>query len=167
MKKLLTFFFISITILSSCKSEKKDKKSSKEPIKNEYASFGNKISSNNTLTTMLAYDKMKTLAVGDTINLKFTSTIKEVCTKKGCWMKLPLNDQTETMVRFKDYSFFMPLDSKGKEVIVSGKAFIKETSVDELKHYAEDAGKSKEEIEKITNPKKEFAFLADGVLMKK
>ncbi|CAL2095377.1 DUF4920 domain-containing protein [Tenacibaculum sp. 190524A02b] len=167
MKKLLTFFFISLTILSSCKSEKKEEKSSKEPIKNEYASFGSKISSNNTLSTMLAYDKMKTLTVGDTINLKFTSTIKEICTKKGCWMKLPLNDQTETMVRFKDYSFFMPLDSKGKEVIVSGKAFIKETSVNELKHYAEDAGKSKEEIEKITNPKKEFAFLADGVLMKK
>lgn len=82
-------------------------------------------------------------------------------------MKLPLKDSLETMVRFKDYGFFMPLDAKGKEVIVNGKAFVKETSVEELQHYAEDAGKTKEEIAQITAPKVEFAFEADGVLLKK
>ena len=61
----------------------------------------------------------------------------------------------------------MPLDSKDREVIVEGKAFVKITPVEELKHYAEDAGKSLEEIAKITEPKTEFAFEADGVLMKK
>ena len=40
-----------------------------------------------------------------------------------------------------------------------------ETSVDELKHLAEDAGKSEAEIAKITEPKKEFKFLADGVVI--
>lgn len=82
-------------------------------------------------------------------------------------MKLALADGTETMVRFKDYGFFMPLDSKDREVIVNGKAFVKKTSVKELRHYAEDAGKTKEEIAKITEPKIEFTFEADGVLMKK
>ena len=105
--------------------------------------------------------------IGDTVNVKFTSAIKEVCVKKGCWMKLPLTEETETMVKFKDYGFFMPLDSKGKEVIVEGKAFVKITPVAELQHYAEDAGKSKEEIAKITEPKMEFSFEAKGVLMKK
>ena len=81
-------------------------------------------------------------------------------------MKLSLDNEEETMVRFKDYGFFMPLDSKDRTVIVEGKAFVKETPVDELRHYAEDAGKSKEEIEKITEPKKEYAFEANGVLMK-
>ena len=71
------------------------------------------------------------------------------------------------MVRFKDYGFFMPLDAAEKEVIVAGKAYVKETSVDELRHYAEDAGKTQEEIALITEPKKEFAFEANGVLMKK
>ena len=60
----------------------------------------------------------------------------------------------------------MPLDANGKEVIVAGKAFVQMTSVEELQHYAEDAGKSKEEIAKITAPKKEFAFEANGVLLK-
>jgi hypothetical protein len=81
-------------------------------------------------------------------------------------MKLPLSEETETMVRFKDYGFFMPLDSKGREVVLNGKAFVQETSVEELQHYAEDAGKTKEEIAQITTPKIEYTFEADGVLMR-
>ena len=38
-----------------------------------------------------------------------------------------------------------------------------ETSVKELRHYAEDAGKSKEEIAKITKPKVEIRVLANGI----
>jgi hypothetical protein len=44
---------------------------------------------------------------------------------------------------------------------------MKTTSVAELQHYAEDAGKSKEEIAKITEPKLELTFVADGVIVKK
>jgi hypothetical protein len=32
-----------------------------------------------------------------------------------------------------------------------------------LRHYAEDAGDSQEEIEKITEPKINFGFEADGI----
>jgi hypothetical protein len=39
--------------------------------------------------------------------------------------------------------------------------------VAELQHYAEDAGKSKEEIAKINSPKTELTFVADGVLVPK
>jgi hypothetical protein len=83
-------------------------------------------------------------------------------------MTLPAGNDDETiMVRFKDYGFFMPLDAAGKEVIVAGKAFVKEVSVADLKHYAEDAGKSSDEIANITEPAMEFAFEANGVLLKK
>jgi hypothetical protein len=41
------------------------------------------------------------------------------------------------------------------------------TTVAQLRHYAEDAGKSKEEIAKITEPKIELTFMADGVIVKK
>ncbi len=51
----------------------------------------------------------------------------------------------------------------GKTVVAEGTASIKETPVSELKHYAEDAGKSKEEIDMITTPKKEVVFNASGV----
>ena len=69
------------------------------------------------------------------------------------------------MVKFKDYGFFMPKDIAGKEVIINGKAYVEEVSVDEQRHYAEDAGKTKEEIAKITEPKRTFSFEADGVLI--
>ena len=163
---MIRFCAVALLVLTACKEEKKnDMPIVKEAI--AMSSFGDKITSENVLSAEAMLAKFENLKVGDTIPVKFSSTIKEVCSKKGCWMKLPLNETTETMVRFKDYGFFMPLDSKDSEVIVAGKAFVKETSVKELQHYAEDAGKSKEEIAKITEPKTEFAFEANGVLMKK
>ena len=62
------------------------------------------------------------------------------------------------------YGFFIPLNAEGS-VIVSGKAFISETSVDDLKHYAEDSGDTEEIIEAITIPEKTYSFEADGVLL--
>ncbi len=172
MKKFILLALIMLVVVA-CKEEKsKQHKTEKEveqtskTIVNGYASFGEKIESESSISATDMLEKFKTMQLGDTLEVKFNSKINEVCTKKGCWMKLKLDDNTETMVRFKDYGFFMPLDSKGKEVIVEGKAIIKETPVDELKHFAEDAGKSKEEIDAITEPKIEFAFEAHGVLMK-
>ena len=100
----------------------------------------------------------------DTLKLTLSGTIKEVCAKKGCWMTLSMPDDNDLMVRFKDYGFFVPLDAQG-EVLINGKAFISETSVEDLRHYAEDAGASKEEIERITTSKVSYNFEADGVLI--
>jgi hypothetical protein len=154
--------------LTACKKVKNTDKDVIEPKQETvYDSFGAKISLDGAITSEALLSKFKMMKVGDSINLKFTSIVKDVCSKKGCWMKLPLVDDAEAMVRFKDYGFFVPLDSKGREVVLNGKAFIQETSVKELQHYAEDAGKTKEEIAKITTSKIEYTFEADGVLMKK
>lgn len=169
MKNILKFSFIFLLILSACQKDAKEQKTSKAIHKTEtitkYASFGAKINKDQALSAKEMFAKFKTMNVGDTIDVKFASHIKEVCSKKGCWMKLPLANEQETMVRFKDYGFFMPLDAANKEVIVAGKAFVKITPIEELQHYAEDAGKSATEIAKITAPKKEFAFEANGVLL--
>ncbi|WP_046745962.1 DUF4920 domain-containing protein [Kordia zhangzhouensis] len=170
MKKII-FLLVAVLTFVSCKdvknSEKAVEKTSTENTQElAYASFGEKIDAENVLTVTEINEKFDNLQVGDTLNVKFTSKINSVCSKKGCWMRLDLGEEEEVMVKFKDYGFFMPLDAKG-EVIVNGKAFLQETSVDELKHYAEDAGKSEEEIAKITEPKKTVAFVADGVLLKK
>lgn len=167
MRKLFTILALAV-LVTACKSGKEDQKTEKkEVVEVAYESFGEKITDQDYLSSTDVLSKYKDLKVGDTLDVKFASTIKEMCSKKGCWMKLPTEEDQTVMVRFKDYGFFMPLNSEGKEVIVAGKAFVKETSVDELKHYAEDAGKSKEEIAKITEPKLELAFEASGVLMKK
>lgn len=96
---------------------------------------------------------------------KVKGTVYKVCEKKGCWMTLAQTDGEGIMIRFKDYKYFMPKDIVGKDVVLQGTAQKTTTSVEMLRHYAEDAGKSKEEIEKITQPKTEIEFIATGVLV--
>jgi hypothetical protein len=106
----------------------------------------------------------------DSLNVVVRAKVSEVCQAKGCWMNLvdPTSTaQGELFVQFKDYGFFMPKDLAGKEVIVEGKAYKEQTSVEELKHYAEDAGKSAEEIAAITEPVTEKKFMASGVVLVK
>ena len=91
--------------------------------------------------------------------------ITEVCPMKGCWMTMDVAGQ-EMMVRFKDYGFFVPKDAAGKTAVVQGQAVMDTVDVATLRHYAEDAGKSAEEINAITEPEVKLSFTADGVILK-
>ena len=97
---------------------------------------------------------------------KVTGTVESVCQVKGCWMKVKTANGETMRVMFKDYAFFVPKDITGKTVVFEGEAQMKTVPVEHLQHYAKDAGKSDEEIDKITEPKKELTFIADGVLVK-
>jgi len=96
---------------------------------------------------------------------RITGKVIEVCQEKGCWMQVEKANGEKLMVKFKCYAFFMPKNIIGKEVVLDGEATMKEVSVKQQRHYAADAGKSKEEIEKIQEPKKELQFVAKGVLV--
>jgi uncharacterized protein YdeI (BOF family) len=95
-------------------------------------------------------------------DLTIIGVIKEVCQAKGCWMTVDIGGEKMT-IKFKDYAFFMPKDASSKQVTFTGKAFKKVISVAEQKHLAEDAKKSKKEINAITKPKEEYRFEASGV----
>ena len=111
-------------------------------------------------------DVAKKLSDGEkTIDTKIKAKIVDVCPKKGCWLKLEMENGETAMVKMKDYGFFLPLAAKGKTVVIDGKVKIKNTSVEELRHYAEDAKKSKEEIAKITQPEKEVRVTAKGIVI--
>jgi len=107
--------------------------------------------------------KMKTTAA---LQATVTGEVENVCLKKGCWMTIKNSDGDPMRVTFKDYAFFMPMDIHNKQVIFKGKAYQDTTSVDMLRHYAEDEGLAKTEIDKITEPKVEIAFEATGVYIK-
>lgn len=125
--------------------------------------YGDKITADNALNID---DVAKKLNGGSTFEqVKIKAKVVEVCSKKGCWIKLQLADGTTAMVKMKDYGFFLPLAAVGKTVVIEGKVELKTTSVAELKHYAEDAKKSKEEIDAITQPQKEVKVLASGILV--
>jgi len=98
---------------------------------------------------------------------KISGKVVEVCTKKGCFMKLEQANKETVMVRFTDYAFFMPQNIVGKTVVVDGTAKKTTTSVEDLQHYAKDAGKTTTEIAAIKAPKTATEIMADGVLVVK
>mgnify|MGYP000465803324 CR=1 FL=1 len=108
---------------------------------------------------------VETLETQDSAIVTVTGEVDGVCSKKGCWMTLPISEETDLRVRFKDYAFFVPLDCSGKTATMQGVAKKEMISVDDLKHYAHDNGESEEEIAKITEPKVEYSFLANGVVI--
>ena len=112
------------------------------------------------------YDKaMRNAFTNGNVKTKISGTILETCAKKGCWMSLSTDADT-ILVRFRNYSFFVPTDGvEGKKAIVEGDLFVDTISVEMQRHYAEDAGKLKQEVEKITAPKLGLSFTADGVII--
>ncbi len=156
-----------LSVMTSCK----DKNEVSMPIDGimieNYDSYGKKISVNEVYSKNSSEKKYENLKIGDTIDLAFTSTVNAVCKAKGCWMRVALKDDKEAMVKFKEYGFFVPKDIENDTVIVQGKAFVSEVSIEEQRHYARDAGKSEDQINTITTPKKTYSFIADGVLIKK
>ena len=167
MKKIICFGALALIIMSC--QEKKDINTAKEIVENDvkYATFGDSIAADGAISKEELFDKYKTMKEGDTINVKFASNIEDVCQKKGCWMKIDLTKEENAFVKFKDYAFFVPMNAKDKEAVVNGKAFVSVESVDDLKHYAKDAGKSQEAIDSIVAPKVTYSFMADGVLIAK
>ncbi|MBZ9728818.1 DUF4920 domain-containing protein [Salegentibacter sp. JZCK2] len=168
MRKIASILALSL-IFIACKNEKSNNEAEvlaeADPV--SYNSFGAEITVENSLNSAEALEKFDSLKPGDTLELKFASKINSVCKMKGCWMILELPEEEDIRITFKDYGFFVPKDSENTEVIVEGKAFLNEMSVEDQKHYAEDEGKSKAEIAAITSPEITKAFIAKGVLLKK
>ncbi|WP_055446621.1 DUF4920 domain-containing protein [Lacinutrix mariniflava] len=166
MRKVVLALAVVFSIVA-CKEAKKEEavEVAKEMAVN-YKSFGEEIIADDAIAVKSMAEHYKAMNVGDSINTKMIAKVDEVCQSKGCWMKLDLDNGEQVMVKFKDYGFFMPKDITGKEVIVNGKAYVKEVSVEEQRHYAEDGGESEEAIAAIIAPKRTFSFEADGVLLK-
>jgi hypothetical protein len=147
------------SLVAACQNTPKD--TTKET--GQPQSFGELITADGAIPY---HDMLAKMATVDSMKVKVKGTVQGVCQAKGCWINI--NDgqgAAETFVKFKDYGFFMPKDCAKREVIMEGYAYREVTSVEELRHYAEDEGKSKEEIEAITEPVEEMKFMASGVLL--
>ena len=144
MKYFLILFFISFSVFSQSDS----------------SYYGEKISSTD-LQQLSNIDFNK-----KSVQTKLEGEIISTCPKKGCWIEMKIDDK-DVFVKFKDYGFFVPkYGMEGKKAIIQGLASIDTVSIRDLKHYAEDAGKSKSEIEKIISPEIKISFLAEGVIIK-
>lgn len=95
-------------------------------------------------------------------DILISGQIKKVCEQKGCWMMIS-EGNAEVRVTFKGYSFFVPKNSAGKNVLAQGRVVEKEESVAQQQHYLKDGGASAEEIAQVTAPKKVKTFVASGL----
>lgn len=162
MKKVILLITTTI-VLISCGAKKGTETPATDSTKTTMQYFGDTITEDKAVNSN---ELMNVMASSDSSNVKFTTTIKEVCQKKGCWMDVDMGNGKLMTVKFKDYGFFVPKDAAGKTAVMEGWCFKEIQTVDWLKHKAEDAGKSKEEIDAITQSDTSFTFLASGVIIK-
>ena len=124
--------------------------------------YGKKI---DPLEAISVAELSKKLKSTDKFSGKIKGEVVEVCKKKGCFLTLKRDNGETILVRFTDYAYFVPQDLIGKTVAIEGRAKVKTTSVEWLKHYAEDKGASEEEIAKINKPREDISIVADGVVV--
>ena len=163
MRKIVIAAFVVLALVSCKKNE--EVKVDAKPV--SYAEFGDKITDDKAISSEELLEKYKTMKETDTLQVKVASKIVDVCQKKGCWMNLDLGNEESAFVKFKDYGLFMPFNAAGSEVVVNGKAFVELTSIEDLKEYAKDAGKSQAAIDSIVASEKKYSCMTDGVLIKK
>lgn len=126
--------------------------------------YGEGVSEAKTFNVYSADKLVRDLTSTDKLeNVIIQAEVSAVCEKKGCWLTLLNQSGTRVFVKMKDYAFFLPQDIVGKTVLLDADAEKKVTSVEELRHYAEDEGKLKAEIAKITKPSTEIRVLAKGI----
>lgn len=90
-------------------------------------------------------------------------TVTTACERKGCWMQL--GDSGETVrITFKDYAFFVPLDSKGMKARAEGVTTVKKLSRREADHLEEEGAKLERNADGTAN---EVSFVASGVELTK
>jgi len=161
MKNLLIAAFLSLFIFSACNNKQVKTTKVINNTDKELIFYGATFEpAKKTLNITDLHKKMESTAL---LNTTVKGEVEKVCMKKGCWMTIKNSEGDPMRVTFKDYAFFMPMDIHDKKVTFTGKAYQDTTSVDMLRHYAEDEGLAQSEINKITEPKIEIAFEATGV----
>lgn len=165
MKRFIysVLFFINVFMLSFAQEavEKNAPPEGNAVIGDYYGTDISSVSLEKAISVEKLNDEFKNKKEVENVVVK--GVVTGVCPKKGCWVTIETENGSSFFVKMKDYAFFVPTALKGKIVVLEGDAVQKMTSVEELKHYAKDAKKSKDEINAITSPKEEIRFMASGI----
>lgn len=87
----------------------------------------------------------------------------QICQKKGCFF-VAQDQNYMVRVTFKDYGFFIPTDSQGKEVVLIGDFSVKTLSDEQARHYAEDSGN---DPGAVSGEQKEYSVVATSIVVPK
>ena len=164
MKKLALIFSIMVSTVAfsqESQAKKMGPPEGKAMVGEVYGAGVSEKAEKSAMTTKKLDQKLKKSAKAEKVAVK--GKVVKVCDKKGCWFTVETDNNEKFFVKMKDYAFFVPTALEGKNVILEGNAEMKVTSVDEQKHYAEDAKKPQAEIDAITKPEEEIRFVASGI----
>ena len=161
LNKLISVLVFGLLISCSNTTNNSQQTAPEETAPGKEGIYGAQIGGENPIS---GKDMVAMLEDNDSVYVTLKSKIVSNCQKSGCWMDLDLGNDEVVKVTFKDYAFFIPLDSKGKTATIEGVAK-REIPVDLLKHYAEDEGQSEEEIAAITQDEIAYTFEAVGVII--
>ena len=164
MKKLVLLFSIMLSTLvfaQQTEAKKVGPPEGKAMVGEIYGAGVSVKAEKSAITTAKLDQKLKKSAKVENVAVK--GKVVKVCDKKGCWFTVETDNNEKFFVKMKDYAFFVPTALEGKTIVLEGNAETKVTSVDEQKHYAEDAKKSQAEIDAITKPQDEIRFMASGI----
>lgn len=167
--KAFIYLGILAILFGSCNEQvESQNEASTENVVEEvsYNVYGAEINSDG----IVSYDDLLSqLQQDDTVSVKLEGEIDRTCQVKGCWMKVNVKEGEDPLhVTFQDYGFFVPKEGmENKATVFEGIAYVDTISVDMLRHYAEDDGKTEEEIAAIVEPEVVLTFEASGVLIGK
>jgi hypothetical protein len=87
----------------------------------------------------------KALESGTAESVLVKGEVEAVCQKKGCWMVI--KDGTKSArVLMKDHGFAVPMDARGKPVLVEGVLASRTFDEAQVKHLEKDAGRDPAEV---------------------
>lgn len=91
-------------------------------------------------------------------------TVEEVCQAKGCWMEIGDGSGERLFVKFTCpvNGRLIPMEAIGHKANVEGKLVVEEISEAEARHYAEDQGKTPDQIAQINGPQKRLRLMSAG-----
>ena len=95
-------------------------------------------------------------------HVRITGTVSDVCSVKGCWLRVApsgaAKGSPDLFIKFADppTGRLVPAEAVGQKVTVEGTLKQGTLSEKAARHFQEDAGAPREQIEKIVGPQKQL-----------
>jgi hypothetical protein len=94
--------------------------------------------------------------------VQVSGEVESVCQKKGCWLVVK-DGEAQARILMKDHAFTVPMDTKGKPVVVEGVLEARTFSEAQVKHLEKDGGG---DPAAVAGERTEYVLTATGIELK-
>ena len=161
MRYLLFILFVFISVKVSAQQTEVIRLSDPVIETDEFEIFGIEMDINESSDTFTLSEAIETNDLES--ELLISAMVNKVCQKKGCFF-IAVDGVLSARITFKDYGFFIPTNSAGKQIVVKGIVTEQILSEEQAIHYAEDAG---ELADNIAGDQKEYTIIASSIMIPK